>query len=132
MIPRAPIVAFPSSHMFRDDYVTQSNDSHWLTNPAQPLEGYSRVFGSERTTRSLRTRMGLKLVQERLAGTDGLSGTKFDLDAAVEAATVSRALVLEGSADCMNGGWPRYVQPTFKNQGECVSYFSTFRGGVSK
>ena len=53
-------------------------------------------------------------------------------DAAVEAATVSRALVLEGSADCMNGGWRRYVQPTFKNQGECVSYFSTFRGGVSK
>ena len=338
-----------SPHMFRDDYVTQSNDSHWLTNPAQPLEGYSRVFGNERTTRSLRTRMGLKLVQERLAGTDGLSGTKFDLDtlqavmfsnrqlgaeqarddlvarcraqtsvvvggvtvdlteacdvlaawdlrdrldsrgahlwrqfatngglvwtvpfdvadpvntprqlsmtsdtvmtalgnavrtmqlngipldarlgdvqgvtrqgeriplhggsggagqfnvlgsggfqagagwttvstgaswimtvyftddgpksagvltysqstnpdsphsadqtklysqygwedlyytdAAVEAATVSRALVLEGSADCMNGGWRRYVQPTFKNQGECVSYFSTFRGGVSK
>ena len=36
------------------------------------------------------------------------------------------------SADCMNAGWRRYVQPTFKNQGECVSYFSTFRGGVSK
>jgi acyl-homoserine-lactone acylase len=67
-------------HMFRDDYVTQSNDSYWLTNPAEPLEGYSRVYGNERSTRSLRTRMGLKMVEERLAGTDGLGAPGFDLE----------------------------------------------------
>jgi len=67
-------------HIFRTDYVTNSNDSYWLTNPAQPLEGYSRVFGDERTARSLRTRMGLTMVADRVAGTDGFAGKKFDLE----------------------------------------------------
>lgn len=58
--------------LFRDDYVTQSNDSHWLTNPLEPLEGYPRIFGVERTERSLRTRLGLVQVEERLDGSDGL------------------------------------------------------------
>jgi acyl-homoserine-lactone acylase len=62
---------------FRTDYVTNSNDSHWLANPDQPLEGFVRIIGDERTPRSLRTRLGLIQVQERLAGTDGLPGTRF-------------------------------------------------------
>ncbi len=62
---------------FRADYVTNSNDSYWLANPAQPLEGFPRIIGDERTPRSLRTRLGLLQVQQRLAGTDGLPGTKF-------------------------------------------------------
>jgi len=61
----------------RADYVTNSNDSYWLANPAQPLEGFPRIIGAERTPRSLRTRLGLRQVQERLAGADGLRGTKF-------------------------------------------------------
>ncbi|BEL05884.1 N-acyl homoserine lactone acylase QqaR [Actinoplanes sichuanensis] len=62
---------------FRDDYVTNSNDSHWLASPAAPLEGFARILGSERTQRSLRTRLGLDQIQQRLAGTDGLPGTGF-------------------------------------------------------
>lgn len=50
----------------RDDYVTNSNDSYWLTNPEAPLEGFSPVIGVERTERSLRTRAGLTLVREQL------------------------------------------------------------------
>jgi acyl-homoserine-lactone acylase len=65
--------------LFRDDYVTNGNDSHWLSNPAQPLEGYDRVIGDERTRRSLRTRLGLLMVEQRLAGTDGLDGRRFTL-----------------------------------------------------
>ena len=42
--------------LFRDDYVTNSNDSYWLSNPEQPLEGFARIIGDERTERSLRTR----------------------------------------------------------------------------
>ena len=57
-------------HLFRDDYVTNSNDSYWLSNPEEPLEGFARIIGDERTERSLRTRLGLRMVQERLAGTD--------------------------------------------------------------
>ncbi|HEX2316049.1 MAG TPA: penicillin acylase family protein [Thermomonospora sp.] len=51
----------------RPDYVTNSNDSHWLTNPAQPLEGFDRIIGDERTERSLRTRSGLVAMRDRLA-----------------------------------------------------------------
>jgi hypothetical protein len=25
-------------------------------------------------------------------------------------------------ADCMNGGWMRYTNPSFKNQGQCIDY----------
>ena len=49
--------------MLRDDYVANSNDSYWLTNPEQPLEGYPRIIGNERTQRSLRTRLGLLMLQ---------------------------------------------------------------------
>ena len=61
----------------RSDYVANSNDSYWLTNPEQPLEGFPRIVGDERTQRSLRTRLGLKMIEQRLAGTDGLRGNKF-------------------------------------------------------
>ena len=53
--------------MFRDDYVTNSNDSYWLSNPEQPLEGFPRIVGDERRARTLRTRIGLKMVEERIA-----------------------------------------------------------------
>ena len=53
--------------LFRDDYVTNSNDSYWLSNPEQPLEGFPRIVGDERRVRTLRTRLGLKMVAERIA-----------------------------------------------------------------
>lgn len=86
-------------HIFRTDYVTQSNDSYWLTNPAQPLEGYSRVFGDERTARSLRTRMGLRLVADRVAGTDGFAGKKFDLETLQQVMYSDRQLGAELARD---------------------------------
>ncbi len=65
--------------LLRRDFVTNSNDSHWLSNPAQPLTGFPRIIGSERTERSLRTRLGIRMVQQRLDGSDGLAGRKFRL-----------------------------------------------------
>jgi acyl-homoserine-lactone acylase len=61
--------------LIRDDYVTNSNDSYWLANPAQPLEGYSPIIGPERTARSLRTRAGLAMVNEVLQAKES---NKFD------------------------------------------------------
>ena len=46
------------------NYVTNSNDSYWLSNPEHPLEGFSPIIGNERAPRSLRTRAGLHFVQE--------------------------------------------------------------------
>ena len=56
------------------------NDSYWLTNPAAPLTGLPRIYGDEGTQRSLRTRLGLVQIEQRLAGTDDLPGTGFDLE----------------------------------------------------
>ncbi|HTR69124.1 MAG TPA: penicillin acylase family protein, partial [Mycobacteriales bacterium] len=58
-------------YLERSDYVTNSNDSYWLSNPKHPLTGFARIIGTERTQRSLRTRSGLAMVERRLAGTDG-------------------------------------------------------------
>ena len=63
--------------LFRDDYVTNGNDSHWLSNPEDPLTGFDRIIGIENAERTARTRVGLIQVQERLEGTDGLPGTGF-------------------------------------------------------
>jgi acyl-homoserine-lactone acylase len=69
----APGIFGPSNlpSLTRDDYVTNSNDSYWLSNPEAPLEGYARIIGDERTARTLRTRIGLKMVGEHFgAGPD--------------------------------------------------------------
>jgi acyl-homoserine-lactone acylase len=52
--------------LFRSDYVTNSNDSYWLSNPKQPLEGFDRIIGNERSARSLRTRIGLIMTQAQI------------------------------------------------------------------
>lgn len=69
----APGIFPPSKLPFleRADYVTNSNDSYWLSNPKHPLTGFARIIGTEKTERSLRTRSGLTMTQQRLAGTDG-------------------------------------------------------------
>ncbi|WP_137939978.1 acylase [Chitinivorax sp. B] len=65
-------------YLQRTDYVANSNDSYWLSNPYQPLTGFSPVFGAIESERSLRTRLGILQIQQRLAGTDGLPGRGFD------------------------------------------------------
>jgi len=64
-------------HLFRSDYVTNSNDSYWLANPHQPLTGFARIIGSEQSARSLRTRIGLIEVQARVDGSDGQGPAGF-------------------------------------------------------
>jgi acyl-homoserine-lactone acylase len=84
----APVSGIFSAHrlpeLSRNDYVAQSNDTHWANNARQLLEGYPMIMGAERTTRTLRTRNGLQKVERRLAGTDGYPGNKFTLDLMAE------------------------------------------------
>jgi len=56
-------------------YFTNSNDSYWLSNPDEPLEGYLPTIGAERTARSLRTRAGLVYLNEYLE-----QGSKLEAD----------------------------------------------------
>ena len=65
--------------LHRRDYILQSNDTHWLNNLRQPLEGFPSLMGPERTARTLRTRNAIDKVESRLAGTDGLPGNRFTL-----------------------------------------------------
>jgi acyl-homoserine-lactone acylase len=67
--------------LLRNDYVTNSNDSFWLSNPHQPLTGFARIIGFENTARTLRTRIGLLEVQARIDGTDGQGPPGFTLTA---------------------------------------------------
>ncbi|HEY1523212.1 MAG TPA: penicillin acylase family protein [Solirubrobacteraceae bacterium] len=66
-------------HLFRSDYVTNSNDSYWLSNPHHPLTGFARVIGTENTARSLRTRIGLIETDARVHGHDHLGPPGFTL-----------------------------------------------------
>jgi acyl-homoserine-lactone acylase len=51
----------------RTDWVVNANDSYWLPNPKQPLEGYARIIGCEQCQRTLRTRMVYHYVLDRIA-----------------------------------------------------------------
>ncbi|AGM43446.1 penicillin acylase family protein [Aeromonas hydrophila] len=57
----------------RSDYVYNANSSHWLTNLAAPLEGYSILYGPEQTVRSPRTRYNAQLIST--PDTMGLTGS---------------------------------------------------------
>ena len=63
----------------RRDYVENSNDSYWLPSARFRIDGFPRIIGGEGTQRLLRTRLGLTLAEQRLAGTDGLGAPGFTL-----------------------------------------------------
>jgi acyl-homoserine-lactone acylase len=54
----------------RRDFVQNSNDSYWLTNPAAPITGPSILYGGEDRVQSLRSRMGQQMLRDA-AGDDG-------------------------------------------------------------
>ena len=80
----------------RSDYVFNANDSHWLHNASEPLEGYSEaLFGAEGTARSARTRMNARYLHETgegsASGEDGL----FTLEEVESAALSMRSSLVE-------------------------------------
>jgi acyl-homoserine-lactone acylase len=68
---RMPVVVTP-------DWVQNSNDSFWLSNPhiAAPA-GITPLVGFIGTPQRLRTRSGIQEIEARLAGTDGLPGSRM-------------------------------------------------------
>ena len=60
------------------DYVGNSNNSYWLSDANNPLEGFPTIMGPvgyEGLQQFLRTRLGHIMVEERKAATDGFSET---------------------------------------------------------
>src|SRR3546814_3013831 len=58
-----PGTALPG--LWRSDYVQNSNDSAWMTNPAQPLTGYSPLISKQDEPQGGRTRMGVDQIEAR-------------------------------------------------------------------
>ncbi|OYY68313.1 penicillin acylase family protein [Sphingomonas sp. 28-63-12] len=79
----------------RRDYVANSNDSYWLSNPAAPYRQLSPILGPWGTMRTLRTRSGLTEIARRLAGTDGLPAGKLDHAHAEAMALANKSLAAE-------------------------------------
>jgi acyl-homoserine-lactone acylase len=57
----------------RRDWVQNSNDSFWLSNPAIEWPAFSPLIGGVRTPQNLRTRAGLYEIGARLAGRDDVA-----------------------------------------------------------
>jgi acyl-homoserine-lactone acylase len=87
--PSAPsqriLPASKQPELKRSDYTENSNDSHWLSHARERLEGFPRIIGEEKTVRTLRTRLGLRLVEDELAG-----GGRFTLRELQDAAFNNR------------------------------------------
>ncbi|CAB4735035.1 unannotated protein [freshwater metagenome] len=78
----------------RRDWVMNANDSYWLPNPAEPLEGYAGIIGCERCERTMRTRVVAHYVLDRLAAGKRESPASFrahQYENRVMAAEVMRA-----------------------------------------
>ncbi len=77
--------------LVRDDYLANANVSHWITNPAAPLEGYSPLQGPERTALSPRMRQTFLIIEDpdgRYSGAD----RRFDRTELKNAALTDRSL----------------------------------------
>lgn len=52
--------------LLRADWVQNSNDSYWSTNPDNFLTGFSPLFGPEQSQLNPRTRIGITMLQNRM------------------------------------------------------------------
>ncbi len=90
------LIAFANvPQLERDDFIYNANDSHWLSNPAEPLVGYSPMHGFERTPRTPRTRMNMRTLTEIGPGTASGEDGKFDLAELQAAALSNRGMIAE-------------------------------------
>jgi acyl-homoserine-lactone acylase len=75
----------------RNDYVSNSNESYWLTNAKQPMRKLPRIVGSFETARNVRTRDTLTEINEGLG--------KFDLKSTQDLVFSNRVYAAELALD---------------------------------
>lgn len=63
-MPQGTVPFDQAPQLERNDFVQNSNDSFWLTNPAAPIEGLSPLWGPVGNQQSLRSRLGQKMLAE--------------------------------------------------------------------
>lgn len=109
----------------RHDYVFNANDSYWLANASETLDGdLSPLHGAARTPRSPRTRENAVLLRDTSSTGPAGDGGLFDLDELADAALLnrgytSRALKDEVVERC-RGASPVQVPPLTSNDTEVL------------
>jgi acyl-homoserine-lactone acylase len=101
--PGTPVAGLmPASEQavhLRRDFVTNSNDSYWLSNPAAPHRVLSPIMGGAESAVSLRTRSNFIEVDRMLNGHDGAPGVKMDQAAAQSLTLANRSLAADMVTD---------------------------------
>lgn len=75
----------------RSDFVQNSNDSAWMTNPNAPLTGFPAIVSVEAYPQNGRTRVGLADITAQLAEADEAGGA-FDMDSLQRLVLSNRSL----------------------------------------
>lgn len=92
--------------LIRNDYVANSNDSYWLSNPKQPLTDFSPLLRRRLAPflgpnpvngvpLLMRSRMGLTQIADRLSNKDNLGGNTFNLENMQQVVYGNRSYVAE-------------------------------------
>jgi acyl-homoserine-lactone acylase len=110
----------------RSDFVYNANDSYWLSNPDQPLLGFSPLHGATRVPQSPRSRMNLRTLTDLSAGGPYGPDGKLDLDELATAALSNRGVMAELLADevvarCMANPSIAYAGQTVDLQPICTA-----------
>jgi acyl-homoserine-lactone acylase len=77
-----PGIFGPSKAVLRlgERYVVNANNTPWLFNLDNPITGLPQAFGAPTSSPGLRPRMSLRMVLDRLGGTDGFAGNQFTFE----------------------------------------------------
>ncbi|WP_437967232.1 penicillin acylase family protein [Sorangium sp. So ce260] len=79
----------------RTDFVMNANDTAWLANPAEPITGYPRLFGTPGSPISARTRMNLLLLTDEGEGAPSGKDGLFSRDELKDAILSNRGITAE-------------------------------------
>lgn len=94
--PRPGAIAYASApRLMRRDFVANANDPYWLANPAEPLTGFSPLYGETGVAPSARTRMNLRLLTETRDHGPAGPGGKFSIAELQAAILDNRAMTAE-------------------------------------
>lgn len=90
--------------LLNSDYVQNSNDSYWFTNPTTPLSAYSILYGDDFSQLSLRTRMGLKLLSDSAGDDDKFNSAEVESALVSNRAYLAEAVMTDLLAQCQAQG----------------------------
>lgn len=90
--------------LLNNDYVQNSNDSYWFTNPATPLSAYSILYGDDFSQLSLRTRMGLKMLADSAGEDDKFNATEVESALLSNRAYLAETVVDDLITQCQEQG----------------------------